>query len=265
MTQATRAGLIKFALCTGSAASATTGIACTAKDGVKITMNDILIAVMEVQASDSVWTDVTDSSAIIAGNKIQCPESNTDMIAVLWLATDAGLQVSSPFVAAELGIGALANVAITISGIAVADVLIAAIEIDTTSGAWTDRTDKTTIDAANVVKCTESTDGNSLFVLYMDLTGPRAFSSLNLQFGIATIDSSPSSEPSTATLTGVNDEDVLLVALVVDEASYEALDELTSVSSVSADDTLIIDCPSPAGTAGAKIFCLYQKTLDLAS
>ncbi len=272
MTRATRAGLIKFALLSGAADSSTAGITCAAGDGVAITTDDILICVMELQASDNVWTDVTASSSIIAG-KVKCPESNTDTIAVLWLATNAGLQVSSPFVAAEVGVGALANTAITIAGInggaspspfAALDILIAAIEIDTTSGAWTDRTATTTITAEDEVKCSDSTNGNALFVIWMDLTGPRGFSALNLRFGIATIDSSPVAFPSSATLTGINSDDVPLVNLVVDETDYDALDELTSVISVASDDTLTVNEPSPTAFAGAKIFCLYQKSNDLA-
>lgn len=264
MTRATRAGLIKFAILTGAADSATAGITCAAGDGVAITTDDILIGVLELAQTTNVWTDVSSDSTIITG-KVKCPESANDKIAVWWLARNAGLQVSSPFVAAEVGAGALANTAITITGIAVADVLIAAIEIDATTGAWTDRTANTTITAASEVKCSDSTNGNSLFVIYMDLTGPRSFSALNLQFGIATIDSSPSTDPSSATLTGVNAEDILLVALVVDETDYDALDELTSVSSVASDDTLTVDEPSPTATAGSKILCFYQKTNDLAA
>jgi hypothetical protein len=184
---------------------------------------------------------------------------------VWWLAQDAGLQVSSPFVRAEVGAGALADTDITISGIATTDNIICAVEINATSGAWTDRTATTSITAADTVQCTASTNGNSLFVMYMDLSGPRGFSALNLQFGIGTIDSSPSTDPSSATLTGINDEDILLVCLCVDESDYDALDELTSVASVSADDTLSIDEPSPTATAGAKLLCFYQKSNDLAA
>lgn len=264
MTRATRAGLIKFALLTGAADSSTAGITCAAGDGIAITTDDILICVMELAQTTNVWTDVTETSSIIAG-KVKCPESANDIIAVLWLATNAGLQVSSPFVAAEVGAGALANTNITITGIETSDVLIAAIEINTTSGAWTDRTATTTITAADTVQCSDSTNTNALFVIYMDLSGPRGFSALNLQFGIATIDSSPSTDPSSATLTGINSNDVPLVNLVVDEIDYDALDEVTGVTSVASDDTLSINEPSPTATAGAKIFCLYQKSEDLAS
>ena len=262
MTRAVRAGLIKFAILTGAADSATAGITCTAGDGTAISANDVLVGVLNIATTTNAWTNDTASSSISA-TKVLCPASANDKVAVWWMARDAGLQVSSPFVAAEVGAGALANTAITIAGIETSDVLISVIEVDASTGAWTDRTAATTITAANTVKCTSSTNGNSLFVMYMDLTGPRSFSALNLQMGIATIDSSPSTDPSSATLSGVNAEDVLLVCLCVDETDYDALDELTSVTSVSADDTLTVDEPSPTATAGAKLLCFYQKSNDL--
>jgi len=97
----------------------------------------------------------------------------------------------------------------------------------------------------------------------MDLTGPRSFSALNLQFRIGTIDSSPSTDPSSAALTGINADDILFSVLVVDETDYDIIDDLTSVSSVASDDTLTIDEPSPTATAGSKLLCFYQKVNDL--
>jgi len=264
MDQAVRAGLIKFAIVSGAADSATTGISVSAGDGTAISTDDIIIGVLNLTATTNAWVDDTANAAIIAGGKITCSESSGDKIAIWWMARNAGLQVASPFVASEVGAGALANVAITISGIKTTDVLIAVIEIDTTTGAWTDRTAATTIDAADTIKCTESTSGNSVFCMYMDLSGPRAFRSLNLQMGIATIDSSPSTDPSSATLVGINDEDVVLVALCVDETDYDILDDLTSVTTVAADDTLTVDEPSPTATSGSKMLVFYQKSEDLA-
>ena len=263
MTRATRAGLIKFALLTGAADSATTGITTAAKDGTAITTSDIIIGVLELEVTHNTWTDITSSSAIIAGGKITCPNSDTDVVAVWWMATDAGLQVSSPIVQAEVGVGALANTNITIADISETDVLIAAIEINTATGAWTDRTDTTSVTAANTVQCTASTNTNALFVMWTDLSGPRGFAALNLQMGIATIDASPTAYPSSATLTGINAEDVVLIALEVDETDYDAIDELTSVISVESDDTLAINEPSPTASASSKILVFYQKSNDL--
>ena len=265
MTRATRAGLIKFALVTGAADSATVGLTTAAGDGTAITTDDILIGVLELAQTTNAWTNVTSDSAIIAGGKITVPASANDKIAVWWMATNAGLQVSSPFPTAELGVGALADTDITIANISTSDVLIAAIEIDATTGAWIDRTATTTITAANTVQCSDSTNGNSLYVMYMDLTGPRAFSAVNIQMGIATIDSSPSTDPSSATLTGINAEDTVLSALAVDETDYDALDELSGVTTVASDDTLTIDEPSPTATAGSKVLTFYQKANDLDS
>lgn len=265
MTRATRAGLIKFAIADGAADSDTTGIEIAAEDGTDITTDDILIGVLELATTTNVWTNVTDDSAIIAGNKITCPASGSDKIAVWWMARDAGLQVDSPFVRAEVGAGAGASSDITIAGISTSDVLISVIEINTTSGAWTDQTGDSSITEANTIQCTNATTGNQVFCMWMDLSGPRGFSALNLQMGIATIDTSPSTDPSSATLSGINDEDIVLVALAVDETDYDALDELSGVITVASDDTLTVDEPSPTQTPGSKILVFYQKTNDLAS
>ena len=265
MTRATRAGLLKFALVNGAADSSTVGVTTAAQDGTAITENDILIGVMELAATTNAWTDVTASSAIIAGGKVTFPASAGDVVAILWLARDAGLQVASPFVASEVGAGGLGDTDITIAGIATGDSLVAVIEINATSGAWANRTGNSSITAANTIQCSDSTDGNSVYVIYMDKTGPRGFSALNLHFGIATIDASPTDFPSSATLTGINAEDVILSAMAVDETDYDILDDLTSVTLVSADDTLVINEPSPTAVASSKMFCLYQKSNDLDS
>jgi len=266
MTRATRAGLLKFALVSGAADSDSAGVTTAAQDGTAITTSDILISVMELAATTNVWTDVTADSdtAIIAGGKVTFPASAGDVVAILWLARDAGLQVASPFVASEVGAGALADVDITISGIAVGDVIVAAVEINVTSGAWTDRTGTTSITEADTVQCTASTNGNTVMVIYMDLTGPRSFAALNLHFGIGTVDASPGDTDSTITLTGVNAEDALLMAVAVDETDYDVVDDITSYCVVSADDTLTFSNePSETTTSGSKVFCLYQKSNDL--
>ena len=189
MERATRAGLLKFALVNGAADSDTVGVATAAQDSVAITTDDILVSVVELAATTNEWTDITTDSAIIAGGKVTFPASAGDVVAILWMATNAGLQVSSPFVASEVGAGALANTDIAIAGIAIADILVAVVEINATTGAWANRTGNSSITEAGVIQCTDSTDGNSVICIYMDLTGPRSFSALNLQFGIGTIDS----------------------------------------------------------------------------
>lgn len=263
MERATRAGLIKFALLTGAADSSTAGITCAAQDGIALAVGDILIGVINLTQTTNLWVDVTATSSIIAG-KLKCPESNNDVIAVWWMAATSSVgQVASPFLAAEVGAGALGATAITIAGVETSDVLVSVIEIDVTSGAWTDRTDNSEITDSDEIKCSDSTNGNSVFAMYMDLTGPRAFAAVNIQMGIATIDSSASTDPSVATLTGINAEDVVLVALVVDETDYDVIDELTSLITVSADDTLEVDEPSPFATSGSKILVFYQKSNDL--
>jgi len=265
MTRATRAGLIKCAVLVGANDSATAGIVTAAQDGTAISTDDILIAVLELKDSTNAWADITSTTDIIAGGKITCPDSADDNIFVLWMATNAGLQVSSPFIAAGVGVGAVGNTAIAITGIEESDVIIAAIQIDTTDGLWTDRTDNTTISDDGEVKCSDSTNTDDLFVIWMDLTGPRGFSAVNLQFGIATLDSSPSSNPSSATLTDIKAEDTILVALIADETDYDAMQEVASVVSVTSDGVIAVDEPDPAttATAGSKIFCIWQKANDL--
>lgn len=265
MTRATRAGLIKYAQVAGAADSATAGVSITAEDGVAITTDDIIIGCLELAQTTNAKTNITSSASIIAGGKITVPASANDVIACWWLATNAGLQVSSPFIQSEVGAGELANVAITIAGISTTDVLIHCISINTTSGAWTDQTADTTITAANTIKVANSTSGQSVWVMWMDLSGNRGFAALNLQFKIGNIDSSPSTDPSVATLTGINEEDVPLVVLCLDETDGDILDELTSVTTVSADNTLTIDEPSPTATAGAELLVFYQKSNDLAA
>lgn len=265
MTRATRAGLIKFALVDGAADSATAGLTVEAGDGTSIGADDILIGVMELATTTNAWTDVTDDSAVLEAGTVTCPASGSDKIAVWWMAVDEEQQVASPFVMASVGAGAGAGKTADIdaTGISETDDIIAAIEINTTTGAWTDRTSATSITEDDVVQCTASTVGNMLFVMWMDLSGPRAFSSLNLQFGIATIDSSPTSDPSSATLTDIKAEDTVLVALIVDETDYDALYEVTDEVSVASDGVLTVDEPSPTATGGAKILCFWQKANDL--
>lgn len=263
MDRAVRAGLLKFALIDGAADSATAGISVAAGDGVAITTDDIIVGVLELTVTTNAWVDITSGATIIAGGKITTPDSANDKIGIWWMARNAGLQVASPFIASELGAGASADTNITITGIQTTDIIISAVEINATTGAWTDRTAATSITAANTVQCTASTSGNFVHVIYMDLSGNRAFSSINIQFGIATIDSSPSTDPSSATLVGINAEDVVLTALAGDEADYDALDDLTSVVTVDSDDTLTIDEPSPTQTAGSKLLVFYQKSNDL--
>lgn len=60
--------------------------------------------------------------------------------------------------------GATANTAITVTGIATEDTIVACYEGDNDL----DRTSTTTITAANVIKCTVTTSGDRLHVWYHD-------------------------------------------------------------------------------------------------
>jgi hypothetical protein len=262
MTLAARAGLVKFDIVDGAADSATAGLAIAAADGTAITTDDTIIACIELAQTTNAWTDRTASAAIIAGNKITVPDSANDKIAVFWLARNAGLQVDSPFIAAMLVAGSNTD-AKTATGIAVGDTIIACIGIHGSTGAWTDRTTDCVITAADTITQAEDSSGETLLIIYMDQTGPRAFSALNLGFGIGTMDSSASSQPTTATITGIKVGDTPLVVLAVDETDYDALYELASYSSVSVDGTLDITSePSPTATVGSKVLVLYQRAND---
>jgi len=269
MTRATRAGLIKFAILAGAADSATAGIATAAKDGTAITENDVIIGCIELAETTNDKTDRTAASAIIAGGKITVPASANDVIAVWWMARDAGQQVASPMVLAGDGDGTTAATAIAVTGISMTDVLICSVSVHTTTGAWTDQTDKTTITDADEIKiATNDTSGQRIFVVWMDLSGPRGFSAMNLQFGLSNIDASGDVHPSYATLADILAEDVPLVVAVFDETDGDLLGEIAYYTTVDSDATLAIDDsaltdPSPVDMAGAELLVFYQKSNDL--
>lgn len=269
MTRARVKALLKFAILTGAADSSTAGITCAAGDGTAITVSDEIVACYEMAQTSNAITDRTSTSAIIAGGKVTVPESADDRIAVWWLALDAGLQVDSPYIGSGLGAGALANTDITISGIGTSDVLISVVEINASSGLQTDRTAASTITAANTIRCTQSTNGNSVYVLYMDKSGPLAFSAMNLQFAVGTVDTSPSADPSpiagtsSAVVTGVKAGDTLLSVLAVDETDFDALYDLTPYCVVAGTNSIAIEEPSPTATVGAKLLVFWQKANDL--
>jgi hypothetical protein len=263
MTRATRAALIKFAVVAGAADSSTAGISVAAEDGTAITTNDIIIACVELAQTSNAKTDRTAASAIIAGGKITVPASANDTILVWWMARDAGQQVSSPYIRAEIAAGGSADTNMAIAGIATSDLLICVASIHSTTGAWTDRTANSSITSAGNVQCDESTTGEYIFVVWMDLSGPRSFSALNLQFALANIDTSPSTDPSSATVSGLKSEDTLQVVLCLDETDGDVLDELTAVSSCTVDGTLTVDEPSPTASSGAELFVFWQKANDL--
>ncbi|KKK88936.1 hypothetical protein LCGC14_2738140, partial [marine sediment metagenome] len=184
--------LIKFAVFAGAADSATVGLDVDAEDGTAIVATDVILGCIEMAASTHAITDRTAASAIIAGGKITVPESDTDKIAVWWLSTDGQRQTASPYIKAEIGAGTTADTDITITGIKVGDEIISAVQVNTATGLWTDETGDTTITADNTVQSTNSTSNGSVFVIWMDRSGGQAYSALNLQFGIATVEASPS-------------------------------------------------------------------------
>ena len=262
MTRAHRAGLIKYAQIAGAADSATTGLAMAAEDGTKITTDDIIIACIELAASTNDKTDLTAGATIIAGNKITVPDSNNDVVCCWWLATNAGLQQSSPFVQSEIGTGVSADTNITIADISVTDVLISVVSIDDTTGAWTDQTSDITITAANTIQCSNSTTGEKLYALWMDASGPKAFSALHLRFALGNLDASPSSQPSTVTISAILAVDTPFSVLCLDETDGDILDDLTTVST-AADGSLSVVESSPTDQAGAEVLVFWQKANDI--
>lgn len=262
MTRAHRAGLIKYAQISGASDSDTTGLAMTAEDGIKITTDDIIIACIELAVTTNDKTDLTAGATIIAGNKITVPDSNNDVVCCWWLATNAGLQQSSPFVQSEIGTGANADTAITIAGISTTDVLISVISINDTTGAWTDQTADITITAVDTIECANSTTGEKLYAMWMDASGPKGFSALHLRFALGNLDTSPSSQPSTATITGILALDTPLSVLCLDETDGDILDDLTTVSTAAAGSLSIFES-SPTDQAGAEVLVFWQKANDL--
>ena len=270
MTRATRAGLIKFAVVAGAADSATAGISVAAKDGTAITTDDIIIACVELAQTTNDKTDRTATAAIIAGGKITVANSENDVILVWWMATNAGLQVSSPFIMGGDGDGTTAATAIAVTGISTTDIPICCVSVHTTTGAWTDQTDKMTITDDDEIKiAANDTSGQRILVMWMDVSGPCGFAAMNLQFGLANMDASPTSQPSSATLTDILAEDVPLVVIVLDETDGDLLEEMGAQTTVSADATLAVDDtpvggdPSPTDLAGAELMVFYQKSNDL--
>lgn len=250
----TRAANIKFALLTGAADSATAGITCAAKDGTAIAVGDQLIAVVNIAVTTNLPTDDTANASIIAG-KVKCTASANDLIAVWWMACTADAdQQASPMIEGDLVDGAGANTAIAVSGIMEKDALICSVEIATTTGAWTDRTDTTTITDDAEVKCSAATDSDTLLLMWHAKDNVTAEASMYLRFALANMGLSDESD---ITVTGIKTEDEVLCCYATDETSALGLDEVAAEVEITDDDTIRVDQVSPTVTAGADLWVFW--------
>lgn len=250
----TRAANIKFALLTGAADSATAGITCTAKDGTAIAVGDQLIAVVNIAVTTNLPTDDTANASIIAG-KVKTTASANDLIAVWWMACTADAdQQSSPMIEADLVDGAAADTNMATTGIKTGDSLICAVEIATTTGAWTDRTDTTSITSDGNVQCTAATTNDTMLLMWHAKDQETAEASMYLRFTLATMGLSDESD---ITVTGIKTEDAVLACYATDETSALGLDEVSAEVEITDDDTIRINQVSPTATAGCDLWMFW--------
>lgn len=249
-----RSALLKFALLTGAADSATAGITCTAKDGTAIAVGDQLIAVVNIATTTNLPTDDTANASIIAG-KVKTTASANDLIAVWWMAcTSDADQMASPMIEGDLVDGAGADTNMATTGIKTGDSLICAIEIATSTGAWTDRTDTTSITSDGNIQCSVATTDDTMLLMWHALDNVTAEASMYLRFTLATMGASDGSD---ITVTGIKTEDQVLACYATDEASALGLDEVSAEVEITEDDTIRIDQVSPTVTAGADLWVFW--------
>jgi len=251
----TRAANIKFALVDGAADSATAGLDVEAKDGTTLAYGDQLIAVVELVTSDNTPTDRTATSSINSSDKLLVANSENDKIAVWWMACTADAdQMSSPMIEADLVEGALANTNMATTGIKTGDSLICAVEIATTTGAWTDRTDTTSITSDGNVQCTAATTDDTMLLMWHAKDNVTAEASMYLRFTLASMGLSDESD---ITVTGIKTEDQVLACYATDETSALGLDEVSAEVTITEDDTIRVDQVSPTVTAGADLWVFW--------
>ena len=250
----TRSALIKFALLTGAADSSTVGITCAAKDGTTLAVGDQLIVVVNLAVTTNLPTRETGVS-IGSDGKLLCPTSTDDLVAVWWMAcTSDADQQASPMIEGDLVDGALADTNMAASGIMTGDSLICAVEIAVTTGAWTDRTDTSSITSDGNVQCSVATSNDMMLLMWHAKDNVTAEASMYLRFTLATMGASDGSD---ITVTGIKTEDEVLVCYATDEASALGLDEVAAEVEITEDDTIRIDQVSPTVTAGADLWVFW--------
>lgn len=251
----TRSAYVQFALVTGAADSATAGLTVASKGGVSLAYGDQLVGVVNIAQTTNLPTDDTANASISAAGKLLTTASANDVIAVWWMACTSGAnQMASPMIEGDLVAGAAADTDIAIAALAAGDDIICAVEIAVTTGAWTDRTDTTSITEAGVIQCTAATDGDMVLVMYHAKENVTAEASMFLRFALANLGTSDEAD---ITLTGIKAEDQVLVAYVTDETSAEGLDEVSAEVTITADDTIRVDMVSPTATSAADLWLFW--------
>lgn len=262
MTVSRRGALIGFDLVSGAADSDTTGLAVSDADGNSISTDDEIIAIIELAQTTNAHTDRTAhaDTGIIAGGKITVAASANDTIAVWWMKNDPayneGQIVDSPYIRAEVVNGTTADTNIAVSGSHTTDVLVSAVEVNATSGAWTDRTATTSFTSDGYIQCTDDTSSNQIFLIWIDTNYAIADSAVCYKFGYATMGLSDESD---ITLSGLTTSDSILVCVAFDETDYDALDAIQPDEiTITATNTFRIDQVSPTVTASSKLFVIWH-------
>jgi hypothetical protein len=251
----TRAANIKFALVDGAADSATAGLDVEAKDGTALAYGDQLIAVVNIATTTNLPEDETADSSINSSDKLLCPASASDKIAVWWMAcTSDADQMASPMIEGDLVDGAAANTNMATTGVKTGDSLVCAVEIATSTGAWTDRTDATSITSDGNVQCTAATTNDTMLLMWHAKDNVTAEASMYLRFTLASMGLSDESD---ITVTGIKTEDQVLACYATDETSALGLDEVSAEVEITADDTIRIDQVSPTVTAGCDLWVFW--------
>jgi len=251
----TRSALIKCALVDGAADSATAGLTVAAKDGTSLAYGDQLIAVVNIAVTTNLPTDDTANASISAAGKLLCSASADDKILVWWMAcTSDADQQASPMIEGDLVDGANAETNIAVSGIKTGDSLICAIEIATSTGALTDRTDTFSITSDGNVQCSVATNSDQIMLMWHAKDQETAEAAMYLRFALTTLGTSDESD---ITITGIKTEDEVLVAYVTDETSAAGLDEVSDEVTITEDDTIRVDQVSPTVTASANIWAFW--------
>jgi hypothetical protein len=163
-------------------------------------------------------------------------------------------QQASPMIEGDLVAGAGASTSIAVSGIMLRDALISVVEVEVTSGAFTDRTAASSIYADGYIRCSAATTSDMLMVMWHAKDQATAEASMYLRFTLGTMGVSDGSD---ITITGIKSDDEILVCYATDETSAEGLDEVAAEVEITDDDTIRIDQASPTITGGCKLWCFW--------
>lgn len=259
MTLPVDSAVLRFALLDGAADSATAGIDCADLAGNALAYGDEIVAAVELVTGDNTPTDRTSAAGITAGGNLTVPDSANDKVAVWWMAkTSDSDSVPSPRLQSALVTGGSAG-ALTCAGIAVGDSIVSAVEINASTGAWTDRSSVTTITDTNEITCSQATTGNKVWVIWMDKTGTVTNSNALWKFTLATAGLSAESLIAVSGLTTVDD---VMICLAADESDADALEELSSVVTIPSDGYIVIGATSPTDVASCKLWIFWHDRVE---